>query len=337
MMHNRKNGTFAALMICLLLSLTPDAHGLDFSALTKILRAEGQVDSVIIYKDGIQRYRFLKNPGDEHRIYNFYSVAKSVTSVIAGIAVDEGYVPHEHVPVMMYLENESVAHPWQEKLTLAHLLSMTSGISWPESTDWQHFFRPLIMSPDWIDFILARDMESLPGTRFNYNTGNHHLVSRLVQDVTGTNMFDYAREHLFDVLGMETVSWYFDPQGVCFGGAWISMSAEDAVKIGLMLSNGGVWKGRQVVSKEWIDRMFSPQSKGYSWDAYTGGTYGYGFWINDYRGHSTVFAWGAREQYIFITRDLGLVAVFNSSFTSSDAKRPPYLYAEYVVAAIEGD
>jgi CubicO group peptidase (beta-lactamase class C family) len=213
---------------------------------------------------------------------------------------------------------------------------MTSGISWPESTDWHHFFGPMIQSGNWIDFILRRDMETSPGARFNYNSGNPHLVSKIIQSATGKNMFDYGKEKLFHKLDMKSVRWYFDPQGVCFGGAWIQMTVHDALKIGQLILDDGRWNGEQIVSKAWIDKIGTKQSDGYRWDEYIGGDYGYCWWINNYHGCKTVFAWGAREQYIFITPELNLVAVFTGAYDNY-GKRPPYIYSEYVIKMLSSD
>ena len=177
---------------------------------------------------------------------------------------------------------------------------MTSGMDWPESTKWNNFFRPMINSNNWIDFILARDMAEEPGTVFNYNSGSHHLVSKIIQDTTRLNMFDYGKARLFQRLKMESLSWYFDPQGVCFGGAWIKMSPMDALKIGQLILNNGKWNNQQIVSQQWINKMLSVHSNGYKWDNYVGGEYGYGWWINCYHQQRTFFAWGSRRAiYIY--------------------------------------
>jgi CubicO group peptidase (beta-lactamase class C family) len=70
---------------------------------------------------------------------------------------------------------------------------------------------------------------------------------------------------------------------------------------------------------------------GDKWNTYTGGEYGYGWWINTYYGCKIFFTWGANEQYIFVTPSLNLVAVFNSNITAAQAMRPPEIYAEFIV------
>jgi CubicO group peptidase (beta-lactamase class C family) len=308
---------------------------INFNALTNIVEREGQIYSILISKDDEIIYKYAKNKGDDSRIYNYYSVAKSITSIIAGIAIDDGYIKDENVKINTYFNNISKNDLRKNKIEIRHLLSMTSGMDWPESTEWNNFFRPMINSNNWIDFILARDMAEEPGTVFNYNSGSHHLVSKIIQDTTRLNMFDYGKARLFQRLKMESISWYFDPQGVCFGGAWINMSPMDALKIGQLILNNGKWNNEQIVSQQWINKMLSVHSNGYKWDKYVGGEYGYGWWINCYHQQRTFFAWGAEEQYIFITPSLNIVAVFNSTYNNRNATRPPYLYSEYIIKNIK--
>ena len=151
------------------------------------------------------------------------------------VITDTGYIRDEDVPISDYFPALEGTRDPKGNIRLRHLLSMTSGLSWPESTDWNHFFRPMVESGNWIDFILSRDLIEVPGTAFNYNSGNHHLVSKIVQETTRQNMLDFGKARLFDKLGITSVSWYEDPQGICFGGAWIRMRAKDALKIGQLI------------------------------------------------------------------------------------------------------
>ena len=311
----------------------PQANIINLESLTNILNTEQQINSVIIAQGGKIIYEYHLTENDKNCSYNYNSVAKSITSLITGIAIDNGYIKSENINISTYfpqIQNTKLKNTIQIK----HLLSMTSGISWPESTTWNHFFRPMIESNNWINFILARDMSEEPGNVFNYNSGNHHLISKIIQDTTNNNMLEFGREKLFDKLDIKSVSWYMDPQGVCFGGAWITMTPKDALKIGQLILDKGYYNNQKIVSSEWINKMTSTQSNGYKWNDYIGGEYGYGWWINNYCNYKTIYAWGANEQYIFITPSLNLVAVFNSSFRNQKATRPPIIYSDYIIKAL---
>ncbi len=304
---------------------------IDFAPLTDKVRAEAQINSIIVSQDGEIIYEYYQTERERDRVCNLYSVAKSMTSLLTGAAIDDGYISSEDALISKHMPSIEKDHADKKGIAIKHLLSMTSGLSWPESTTWRHFFQPMAESPNWVEFILGRDLEHEPGTTFNYNSGNHHLVSRIIQDTTGQSALEYGKKRVFERLGIHSVSWYSDPQGVSFGGAWISMTARDALKVGQLVLDGGMHDGERIVSREWIKKMTSPQSTGYRWDEYVGGEYGYGWWINAYQGQYTAYAWGANEQYIFVTPSLRLVAVFTSTFNDRHAARPPFLYSEYIV------
>ncbi len=302
----------------------------DFRGLAERARSEGQVRAIVASRNGRIIYEFYRTEADKAEAFNLNSVAKSVTAIIAGIAIDEGRIPGDEAPISEYFPAVRKEGGAKAEIRLKHLLSMTSGLSWPESTAWNNFFRPMIESENWIDFILSRGMDAKPGAVFNYNSGNPHLVSKIVQDSTGIDMFEYGKARLFEPLGMKSVSWRFDPQGVCFGGAWVRMTARDALKLGQLILDEGMRGGKRIVSRDWIRKMTSVRSAGRRWNGYIGGEYGYGWWINEYRGRKTCFAWGASEQYVFVTPSLNQVAVFACDFRSATAARPPVLYAEYL-------
>jgi CubicO group peptidase (beta-lactamase class C family) len=307
---------------------------IDFNPLTDKARTEGQINSIIVSRDGEIIFEYYQSDAQRNRVCNLFSIAKSMTSLLAGAAIDDGYISSEDALVAEYLPSIAKDHSDKKNLAIKHLLSMTSGLSWPESTTWRHFFAPMMDSQNWVEFILGRDMEREPGTTFNYNSGNHHLVSKIIQDTTGKSALEYGKARVFERLGIHSVSWYSDPQGVSFGGAWISMTAKDALKVGQLVLDEGMHNGERIVSSEWIKKMTSPQSAGYRWDEYVGGEYGYGWWVNSYQGQNTAFAWGANEQYIFVTPSLRLVAVFTSTFNDRHAARPPFLYSEYIVKRV---
>ncbi len=316
-------------------SMEKDGFGIKkINDLFTVVKEENQVKSILIISNGNIVAEYLKSGTTKDTVFNFFSCTKSFTSALIGIAIDLGYIKSENQLLSDYFP-EIKKTPGKNQITLHHLLSMTSGLDWPESTEWGHFFSPMIRSSNWVNFIVNRDMECQPGHNFNYNSGESHLLSAIIQKSTAKNTLDFANEHLFTKLGMNSVTWPTDPQGINFGGAWIQMTTRDAARFAYFYLNKGIWNGEQIISESWIDKSTKVQSAGYKWDDYTGGNYGYQWWINTYRGYKTYYAWGAREQYIFITPELNLIAIFTSSFNNGNYKRPPYLYSEYIITSFE--
>ena len=301
--------------------------------LFSLVKKQDQIDSILIIRNGYIVAEYTKPGIVSDTKFNLYSCTKSFTSAITGIAIDQGYIKSENQLLSDFFP-QAKKDTKKRRVTIHHLLNMTSGLDWPEWTDWGYFFAPMIHSDNWIDFIVNRSMESTPGKRFNYNTGGSHLLSGIIKKATGRNTYEFAKTNLFDKIGMKSVSWPNDPQGVSFGGAWLEMTTRDAARFAYLYLNQGNWNGEQVISKSWIEKSTRKQSAGRRWDPYCGGDYGYQWWINEYQGYETFFAWGAREQYILVTPELNLIAIFTSSFGNGNYRRPPYLYSEYVISSL---
>ena len=111
-----------------------------------------------------------------------------------------------------------------------------------------------------------------PGQRWVYNGGATALLGRLIARGTGKSLHEYAREVLFDPLGIGPTDWYADAKGELFAASGIRMTPRDLARIGLLMLRGGVWEGRSVVPAEWIARSTSPvvpieeeRRYGYQW------------------------------------------------------------------------
>lgn len=189
---------------------------------------------------------------------------------------------------------------------------MTSGLKWPETTDWNYSVQPLVTNEDWINFITDREFAQKPGEVFNYSTGGSHLLSAIIQETTGKTTYEYAREKLFDPLGIEYVEWGEDPQGINSGGEGIWMSAEDLARIALLYLNNGMWNGNQIVPEDWVEESSKPRVEG--WDF--AGDYGYHWWTSSTEvENETVnyyYALGFAGQFTFIVPDMDLIGVFTA-------------------------
>jgi hypothetical protein len=182
---------------------------------------------------------------------------------------------------------------------------MTSGLEWKERLDDSVPESLLAMeqSPDWQQFILDQPMAQPPGTAFEYNSGNSHLLSAIINRLTGRSALDYAKAQLFDPLGITDVFWRRDPQGISTGGTGLYLQPRDMAKIGYLYLRNGSWDGRQIVPPAWIDAV-----KGASVDMRLPGLrYANQFWVlPDRHVYSAV---GFHRQLIVVMPDLDIVAV----------------------------
>jgi CubicO group peptidase (beta-lactamase class C family) len=134
-------------------------------------------------------------------------------------------------------------------------------------------------SPDWVQFTLDRPMIDEPGSRFVYCSPGMHLLSAILQQATKMTALDFARQSLFEPLGIRDVVWPADPQGVTHGWGDLYLHPHDMAKLGYLWLNHGQWEGRQIVSRAWVEDSVKVQMR-------TGGDddYGYGWWVTGKEG-----------------------------------------------------
>lgn len=309
-----------------------DAGVLD--GLAKAFDASGGLAALVVRRGLLVHERYRGGTGPE-TLFNLYSCTKSVTSALVGIALDRGTLRGIDRPLAETFPAIAKTPDAKRKagLTLRHLLAMNSGLDWPEWGAWNFYFQPMVDSPDWVAYALARPMAADPGVVFNYNTGGSQVLSAAVGKAAGMPAAEFARRGLFDPIGIGKVEWGADPNGVSTGGYGIRMSARDAAKFAFLYLNGGAWAGRQVVSRTWVAESTREHSEGNAWF----GRYGLHWWLRplaDPRARSTFFAMGYGGQYLFVVPSLDLVAVFLGWMPGEPCFQPMRWLEEYVVAAV---
>ncbi len=261
---------------------SPEAQGVDVSALGALL---DELDSALDSLHGfvlVRHERLVAEaawaPYTTTRPHTLYSVSKSFTSAAVGLAVSEGLLSVDDRIVQHFPEQ---APPNVDArlldLRVHHLLTMTTGHT-EDSTD------ALLRTGtgDWVRTFLAQPLNTDPGTTFLYDTGASFVLSALVQKVTGQRLLDYLRPRLLDPLGITDATWEQNPQGIDLGGFGLSISTRDIAAFGLMLLQGGTFRGGQVLPPEWVAMATSPlvPSVGESIDWDLG--YGYQFWMSTF-------------------------------------------------------
>jgi len=314
-------------------------HGMDraaLDALHELMRqdnagSESKVYSMVTVKDGVIIDEFYHDGYDAESTFPFHSCSKSVTGTLIGIAIDKGYINSIDDPISKYIEKVNEQTDTRKRdITIKDLLTNTSGIDWDE---WNSYsvWNAFRSAPNWVDFILGRDLVYAPGEHFTYSTGNTHLLSAVLQNATGKNQLEYAKEVLLEPLGMESVTWGADPQGITDGGNGIVMTARDGARFRQMCLQHGSWEGSQIVPEEWLKESTSPKNGGYG-DA--NGSYGYQWWIQSYKGYDMCYAYGFGGQYIFVVPKLNMVNVITSSNPDHSYRAREY-FTEYVLDAVE--
>lgn len=210
---------------------------------------------LIIKNDTIQYEKYFKGY-DAQSIVPSFSMAKSVTSILIGCAIDDGLIQSVEEPITNYIPE--LAKNGFEKVTIRHLLQMTSGIDFNESYvnpfgDAASFYYGLNLRKN----IEKMKLDTEPGLSFDYVSGNTQLLGlvleRALKDRTVTS---YLQQKIWTPLGMEyDASWSIDreKEGLEKTFCCLNARARDFAKLGRLYKNKGHWNGKQIVSQEWVE------------------------------------------------------------------------------------
>lgn len=303
---------------------TPEAHGVDIQALNAMLDAVAakaiDLHSFLLARDGVLLAEVYAHPYHAEFLHDVRSVAKSVMSLLVGMALDDGLLPGIDVPVLSFFPGRAIAHrdARKEAITLRHLLGMASGIALSDSDT-----GAMLASPDWVQFVLDAPMAAAPGEVFNYSTSNAHLLSAIVGIATGQSAYDYARRRLFDPLEIRDVRWLRDPHGNPAGGMGLHLRPRDMLKIGQLALDGGIWNGQRLVSEGWLRQSTRTAT----------GNYALMWWSGPDSAPDAFRAIGYGGQLIFVRPAERAVAVFTAGVGG-----PPFpidgLFLDHILPAL---
>lgn len=320
-----------------------EAAGLDarrLAALTAAVRAwpELGVHAILIERSGRLVYEEYFDGFDERwgiprgrvsigpdSLHDLRSITKSVVSALAGLAIADGAIKSLDQPVVDWFPEYSELNTAEgRRLTLRHLLSMTSGLAWEESvpyTDPRNDEIVMTRDPQPLRYVLSRTLTHDPGAEFNYNGGLVQVMAAVIQRAVKMPIQEYARMKLFTPLGIDTVEWVGDLAGMPSAASGLRLRARDIAKFGSLYLHEGRWNGRPVLPAAWADlstsRQFrfarAPLRDRTSSDAETDGAFGYAYfwWYSCYptpRGLvESRTAVGNGQQRIFVLPGLDMV------------------------------
>ncbi|NSX55819.1 serine hydrolase [Sulfitobacter sp. 1151] len=252
-------------------------------------------------------------------LHDLRSVSKSITSLLYGIALDQGKVPAPDTPLLTAFSQYSdlTNDPKRASWTVSHALNMMLGTDWNETIPYDNPANSEIAmerAPDRYRFILSRPIIADPGTRWNYNGGCTALIAYLIEQGTGQSLDEFTKQHLFSPLGITQFEWNRGDDGVISAASGLRMTAPDLARIGQMILANGRWNDRQVVPEQWIKACQTPQAT-----LPSGMRYANQWYLSrqpavapDTARHSMMSAHGNGGQRLMIFPDLDLVSVMYS-------------------------
>jgi CubicO group peptidase (beta-lactamase class C family) len=262
----------------------------------------GRINSFLVIKNDAlicEEYFYGYTKDDLHQIE---SSTKSITSLLVGIAKDQGMIKNLEEPLFaIFPQYAHLAKGDYKNITISHLLSMTSGFS-PEYEPYRDYDR--------IEFSLSRELINKPGSKFTYDGGNTEILGAIIKTKTGDFADAFAEKYLFAPLQINRYDWsVFRQNGYpCMGGS-LAMLPRDMAKIGMLVLNNGVYNNQLVVSASWINQSTAIKTKTHI----AGDDYGYHWWVihpeSNGKTYKTIWANGFGSQFIYIIPDLDVVIV----------------------------
>ncbi|MHA1958963.1 MAG: serine hydrolase domain-containing protein [Candidatus Thorarchaeota archaeon] len=323
------------------LNSTPEDQGMDSSKFQDMMNHieddNTPIKSIVIVRNGrIVLEEFpLSTIYDENSTHLLFSVTKSFTSALIGIALDKGYIDNVSQTMLSFFPDYNITNPDErrERVTIEHLLTMRSGIFWDETT--APYNSPAngiyhMNTGDGVEYTLNLDMVAEPGELWHYNTGASHILAAIVQVASGMTTLEFAEEYLFGPLGITEARWYRDIAGWYKGGFDLKMTTRSMAKFGYLYLNNGSWDGEQIVSSQWVNTSTSSITR-FS----DHGGYGYQWWtipsLGLYRGA------GLYGQYIYVIPEYDIVVAFSSTMGPNDAYPHDSLVADFIIPAVIED
>lgn len=237
------------------------------------------------------------------------SGTKSIMATLIGIAIDKQFIKDIDEPVANYLPGLDSR---LQGITIKHLLTMTSGFEWDEAVSVEEY-NTWVSSGDQLEYLLRKPMAETPGLAWNYNSATMHLLSIILTKASGKSTSDFAEEHLFKPLGIEDSRWEQLAGGYNNGGAGLELLPRDMVRLGQVIADQGRYKGKQIISKHFIEAATSNQEpEPFASDENVG--YGYGWWVGEPKGVKAILARGYAGQLIAIFPEKQIVVAMTHNW-----------------------
>ena len=289
-----------------------------------------KVGGLIILRNGKilhEEYNFGNN--QESRWISF-SVTKSVTSMLLGAAIKDGFIKNVEESVVTYLPH--LIDSSYKDVTIKQVLHMSSGIKWNE--DYTDPYSDVSLasglnSLELYSYLNKLGKSSNPGEKFNYNTGEANLIGGIVRSAIGNNLSTYLEQKIWKPFGMEhDAYWVLDNNySLELGGCCINATLRDYSRIGLFAMNKGITReGIAVLPTNWIDESTNPSNN----LKY----YGYQWWL-DGPEYESFYADGIFGQFIWIDPSSKIVVAMQSVWDSAASQESMDHRRNFMIALIQ--
>ena len=311
------------------------------------------IRQIVAYKDNVLKIEEYRGGFSKEDTMNVMSVTKSITSLLIGIAIDEGYIKSVDDFVMDYYKDIYTPKRGEKtiyEVRIKHLLTMTAPYK-GKSEPW----KKVCTSNDWSLSIL----DSLGGrdgitNEFRYHTLGTQILLGIIREASGMNVLEFANEYLFKPLGIEErvnanctsaeaqfaylmnkgphgKVWFMDPTDMPTAGWGLSLSAYEMAQVGLLVLGNGVYNGVRVISEQYLNEMVQTYV---SLDYKFGNQdYGYLWWL-PHRTNDVIAAIGDGGNVIYINKKHNIVVAVTGYFKPMVFDRIEFIEKNVVEALV---
>jgi len=258
-------------------------------------------------------------------LHDVRSVTKSIVGLLYGIALADGLVPDLDTPLLDHFPGYADLRDGtdREAITIRDTITLQMGTEWDESlpyTSLQNSEVAMEYAEDRYRYVLERPMVETPGKTWSYNGGAVALLGKLIADGAGKPLDIYAKDVLFDPLGIQKFEWIAGSDGVPSAASGLRLTARDLARVGQMIADDGMYQGQQVVPSNWLDASFTAAV-----EIQEGFHYGFLWYLTEAPGGDRVaIAVGNGGQRLTVQPKVGFVATtFTGRYNDPDAWRLP--------------
>jgi len=318
---------------------TLDNTGLDKALLNEMMQkivdgTYANVHSVLIIKDGKLVFEEYFYDNNKAKLHELRSATKSFVSALTGIAIDKGFIKDKTETVLSYFPDYTIKNLTDDKkqITIENLLTNQSGLDCDVSNPKAEGNETAMnYSDDWVQFTLDLPMVDVPGGKGMYCSGNPITLGKIIERATKMPLPEFAKQTLFKDLGIKNFKWNFKPDASSAETfCQVYLSSRDMAKFGLLYLNKGLWNGKQVVSKNWVEQSLAKHS------VVQGVNYGYLWWLKflnvdgvKYNGKA---AQGNGGQKIYIWEEQNMITVITGGNYNSQSPSDE-LIQKYILPA----
>ncbi len=306
----------------------------------------GPVSSMLVIRDGqliFENYYGLRARDSLQRIGSMGNV---VISLLMGLGIQDGYFESVDDPIYEYLGSYQPFfqdNELKKQIRFRDILTMKSGLSWNEGlTGINSPSNDAVMvttQPDMVEFLLSKQMESVPGQRYSQNSAAGLLIVKALEEASGLSIDDYINQRLFAPL--EILDWEVekDAKGLSNISLGLSLRPFDLIKIGYLTLEGGEWEGKQIVGNSWLEesttvkhRISSFLDVGYFWWRFSDDS----SWMVYFPENKTFYGLSDDDQYLFVLPEYNMVFVLTTTGRANNTTNLGYyILSNYLLQTLQ--